>query len=118
MFVTPLETEETQITTVANNGHAMALVLYLTLHLVNGFNPVQVTNTILVSVVSAICFITIMYFFNALLGKVGSFFMLVFMVLQLAGSAGTYPIEISGSFAAAIHKYVPFTYTVNAFSLD
>ncbi len=41
--------------------------------------------------------------------------MLVFMVLQLAGSAGTYPIEISGSFAAAIHRYVPFTYTVNAF---
>ena len=41
--------------------------------------------------------------------------MLVFMVLQLAGSAGTYPIEISGKFAAAIHKYVPFTYTVNAF---
>ncbi len=165
MFVTPLETEETQITIVANNGHAMAaymmsvglwvgclafclmyplvecrgklkngfswfmskaivvyptaiimaLVLYLTLHFVNGFNPIQVTNTILVSVVTGICFMTIMYFFNALLGKVGSFFMLVFMVLQLAGSAGTYPIEISGSFAAAIHKYVPFTYTVNAF---
>lgn len=165
MFVTPLETEETQITTIANNGHAMAaymmsvglwvgclafclmyplveyrgklkngfswfmskaivvyptaiimaVVLYLTLHFVNGFNPIQVTNTILVSVVSGICFMTIMYFFNALLGKVGSFFMLVFMVLQLAGSAGTYPIEISGSFAAAIHKYVPFTYTVNAF---
>lgn len=165
MFVTPLETEETQITTVANNGHAMAaymmsvglwvgclafclmyplveyrgrlkngfswfmskaiivyptaiimaLVLYFTLHFVNGFNPVHVTNTILVSVVTGICFMTIMYFFNALLGKVGSFFMLVFMVLQLAGSAGTYPIEISGSFAAAIHKYVPFTYTVNAF---
>lgn len=41
--------------------------------------------------------------------------MIVFMVLQLSGSAGTYLIEISGDFAAAIHCYVPFTYTVNAF---
>lgn len=165
MFVSPLTTEETQITTVANNGHAMAaymmsvglwvgclafclmyplveyrdklkngfawfaskavvvypmaiimgIMLYFALHIANGFQPVRAGNTILVSVLTALCFMSIMYFFNALLGKVGSFFMLVFMVLQLAGSAGTYPIEISGSFAAAIHKYVPFTYTVNAF---
>ena len=165
MFVNPLTVEETQITTVENNGHAMAaymmsvglwvgclafclmyplvkyhdklkngftwfmskaiilyptaiimaLVLYFSLHVIDGFNPVQTGNTILVTIVTAVCFMTIMYFFNALLGKVGSFIMLVFMVLQLAGSAGTYPIEISGTFAEAIHKYVPFTYTVNAF---
>lgn len=41
--------------------------------------------------------------------------MLIFMVLQLAGSAGTYPIEISGKLASAIHKFVPFTYSVDAF---
>ncbi len=29
--------------------------------------------------------------------------MLVFMVVQLAGSAGTYPVEISPSFVAKIH---------------
>ncbi|MFR6508950.1 MAG: hypothetical protein ACLUPF_06050 [Dorea sp.] len=41
--------------------------------------------------------------------------MLIFMVVQLAGSAGTYPVEISPSFVAKIHYYLPFTYTVNAF---
>ena len=41
--------------------------------------------------------------------------MLVFMVVQLAGSAGTYPVEVSPSFVAKIHAYVPFTYTVDAF---
>jgi putative membrane protein len=41
--------------------------------------------------------------------------MLIFMVLQLAGSAGTYPIEISGKLANDIHDFVPFTYSVNAF---
>jgi putative membrane protein len=93
----------------------MAGVLYFALNAMNGFEPVQVGNTILISMVSAVCFMTIMYFFNALLGKAGSFIMIVFMVLQLSGSAGTYLIEISGDFAAAIHCYVPFTYTVNAF---
>lgn len=119
MFVNPLTVEETQITTVENNGHAMAaymmsvglwvgclafclmyplvkyhdklkngltwlmskaiilyptaikmaLVLYFSLHFIDGFNPVQTGNTILVTIVTAVCFMTIMYFFNALLGK-------------------------------------------------
>jgi putative membrane protein len=56
-----------------------------------------------------------MYFFDVLLGKVGSFIMLIFMVIQLAGSAGTYPVELSGDFVAKIHKFLPFTYTVDAF---
>ena len=49
------------------------------------------------------------------MGKVGSFLMLVFMVIQLAGSVGTYPLELSGSFVKYLHDWVPFTYTVTAF---
>lgn len=41
--------------------------------------------------------------------------MLIFMVVQLAGSAGTYPVELSPLFVARIHKFLPFTYTVDAF---
>ncbi len=165
MFVTPVTTEETQITTVENNGHAMAAymlsvglwvaclafclmyplteyrgelkngfawwgskavitypaailmaaVSLLILHVALGFNPVSMGRTFLVAAVAAICFMSIQYFFDVLLGKAGSFLMLIFMVLQLAGSAGTYPIEISGKLAAAIHKFVPFTYSVDAF---
>ena len=51
------------------------------------------------------------------MGKVGSFLMLIFMVIQLAGSAGTYPVEISGAFVSKIHALVPFTYTVDAFRI-
>ena len=54
-------------------------------------------------------------FFTSLLGRIGSFLMLVFMVVQLAGSVGTYPLEISGSFVKYLHDWVPFTYTVKAF---
>ena len=41
--------------------------------------------------------------------------MLLFMVLQLAGSAGTYPVEISGKLAQSLNKWMPFTYSVNGF---
>ena len=165
MFATPITDEETKITTVENNGHAMApymmsvglwvgclafclmypltehkgklksgfawwaskasvlypvailqgVLLILLLHVFDGFTPVEMTKTILFAALTGACFTSIMYFFNITFGKVGSFLMLIFMVVQLAGSAGTYPVEVSPSFVAKIHAYVPFTYTVNAF---
>ena len=165
MFAAPVKEEETQMTTVENNGHAMApymmsvglwvgclafclmyplteykgklksglawwaskasvlypvavlqgVLLIVLLHLIDGFTPAEMTKTVLFSCLAAVAFTSIMYFFNITFGKVGSFLMLIFMVVQLAGSAGTYPVEISPSFVAKIHNYLPFTYTVNAF---
>jgi putative membrane protein len=93
----------------------MVVLLLGILHFALGFNPGSMFKTLVVGIAAVACFMSIMYFFNLLLGKVGSFLMLLFMVLQLAGSAGTYPIEISGNLAAALHKWVPFTYSVDAF---
>lgn len=165
MFAAPVDTEETQITEVANNGHAMApymmsvglwvgciafslmypltshagqmksgfrwwiskaSVLYLiavlqaavmigALHIFDGFTPVQMRKTVLVACTASLAFMSVMYFFTSLLGRVGSFLMLIFMVIQLAGSVGTYPYELSGSFVPYLHDWVPFTYTVQAF---
>lgn len=165
MISSPVESNETMISNVENNGHAMAAymmcvglwvlciafcIMYpLTEH--NGtiksafswwlskagiaylvalvsafamigslqiflqFEPTELLNTILVAGITAIAFMSILYFFNVWLGKVGSFLMLIFMVVQLAGSAGTYPIELSGDFVATIHKWLPFSYAVDAF---
>lgn len=165
MFSTPVEVNETMITTVKNNGHAMAaymmsvalwvaciafcimypltefegelksgiawwaskatvlfpiaiaqaLLMLLVLNRINGFTPIDLERTIFVACLASVAFMAIMYFFNVWLGKVGSFIMLIFMVVQLAGSAGTYPIELSESFVGKIHKYLPFSYTVEAF---
>ena len=48
-------------------------------------------------------------------GKIGEFVLLIFMVINLGGSAGTYPLETAGAFYKSIHAYVPFTYSVNGF---
>lgn len=165
MISSPVKSNETKISNVENNGHAMAAymmcvglwvlciafcimypltehhgtiksgfswwlskagVAYLvalvsayamigSLQLFLHFEPTELLNTFLVAGITAIAFMSILYFFNVWLGKVGSFLMLIFMVVQLAGSAGTYPIEISGDFVATIHKWLPFSYAVDAF---
>ena len=92
-----------------------ALVMIGCLHLFNGFTPADMKHTLIVACVASVSFMSIMYFFNVTMGKVGSFLMLIFMVVQLAGSAGTYPIELSGAFVPKIHDYLPFSYTVMAF---
>lgn len=89
--------------------------LILLLRRADGFEPAEFQKTVLFACLTAVAFTSIMYFFNITLGKVGSFLMLVFMVVQLAGSAGTYPVELSPEFVSKIHAYLPFTYTVNAF---
>lgn len=91
------------------------IVLILVLNKVVGFHPEEFGKTVAFACLAAVTFTSIMYFFNIWLGKVGSFLMLVFMVVQLAGSAGTYPVELSPGFVSKIHDYMPFTYTVNAF---
>ena len=94
---------------------AQALVMVGALHAINGFDPARMGQTLLVACVASVTFMSVMYFFTNLLGKAGSFLMLVFMVIQLAGSVGTYPLELSGSFVKYLHDWVPFTYTVTAF---
>lgn len=94
---------------------ADALMMIGCLHLFNGFAPAEMGKTILVASLASLAFMSIMYFFNVALGKVGSFLMLIYMVVQLAGAAGTYPVELSGEFVSSIHAYLPFTYTVDAF---
>ena len=92
-----------------------AIVMIGVLHFALGFDPISMSKTLLVATVASMSFMMMFYFFNLMAGKIGSFLLLVFMVLQLSGAAGTYPLELSDSFYQKIHPYMPFTYTVNAF---
>lgn len=92
-----------------------AVVMIFMLKLILGFNPQYLGKTILVAVLASMAFMSVMYFFNVCFGKVGSYLMLIFMVLQLGGSAGTYPLELSSDFYHRIHEHMPFTYSVEAF---
>ena len=92
-----------------------ALLMVFLLRLFCGFDPVQMGNTILLSCIVSCTFMSILYFSNAMLGKIGSYIMVIFMLLQLSGSTGTYPIELSADYVAKIHRFLPFSYGVEAF---
>lgn len=67
--------------------------------------------TILVS----FTFMFIVTFFNTWLGKPGAFLMLILLLLQLAASAGTYPLALTSSFFQKVNPWIPMTYAVTGF---
>lgn len=79
-----------------------------------GLMPVNYIATYTTLVITSLTFISIVTMLNLWFGKVGAFLSMIFMVIQLGGSAGTYPIQLSNSFFEIIHPYLPMTYSVNA----
>ena len=165
MFATPITDEETKITTVENNGHAMApymmsvglfvacmaftlmyplmekneevksglqwwlskvtvmaavsiaqaVIMVAVLMKINGLEPHYVGKTFGMAVLASMAFMSLICFGEMLLNRVGSFVMLVFMVVQLGAAGGTYPLDMAPHFYTVLHKYMPFSYTVHAF---
>lgn len=67
------------------------------------------------TILVAFTFMFIVTFFNTWLGKPGAFLMLILLLLQLAASAGTYPLALTGSFFQKINPWMPMTYAVTGF---
>lgn len=100
--------------TIMNGVAALAATIVLvSLHAVDGFNPVHPWATWGLTVLGAITFMSIVTWLNLILGKVGTFLAMILLVLQLGGSAGTYPIQLSNGFFEAIHPYLPLSYIVD-----
>lgn len=94
---------------------AQAVLMIVLLQLINGFSPMYTGRAILVACVSSAAFLILEYTVNFYGGVIGDFILLVFMVIQLSGCAGTYPKELSDGFYQNINPYLPFTYTVHGF---
>lgn len=92
-----------------------AVLMIAALMGVNGMQPANVAATFLMAILISAAFMSMIVFFNITCGKIGAFLVLIFMVFQLGGAAGTYPIETSNAFYLAIHPFMPFTYSVHAF---
>lgn len=92
-----------------------AVVMVLVIRVIHGFDPLELGKTIVVACFASLTFMSIVLFFDVAFGKVGSYILFVMMLLQLSACAGTYPIELSSDFYNVIHKFMPFTYAVDAF---
>ncbi|APS26413.1 YhgE/Pip domain-containing protein [Weissella cibaria] len=90
-----------------------ATVLYGLSLAVLGMDPINPGATygfmVLIAVMDAALVTAIYMWF----GKAGAFAAMVLLVIQLSGSAGTYPIQLSNKFFEWLHPYLPMTYTVD-----
>lgn len=92
-----------------------AIVMVSALILINGFAPENVFMTYLFAILVSGAFMSVVLLLNVTTGYIGEFLLLVFMIVNLGGSAGTYPLETSSWIYQAIHKFVPYTYSVDGF---
>ena len=68
----------------------------------------------LIGAVTSFTFTLMIYTLTISFGDIGKAFAVVIMVIQIAGSSGTYPIELLPDIFQAIYRYFPFPYAINA----
>ena len=65
---------------------------------------------------SIICnrnFVAIVYSLVSVFGNVGKVTAIILLVLQVAGSGGTFPIQLTPKFFQIINPFLPFTYAIS-----
>lgn len=68
---------------------------------------------VLYGLLLAAVFMLIIYTLVSVFGNVGKAMAIVLLVLQLAGSGGTFPIQVTPPFFQAIYPFLPFTYGIS-----
>ncbi|MGL4572372.1 MAG: YhgE/Pip family protein [Clostridium sp.] len=69
---------------------------------------------VLFGMFTSLMFITIIYSTVSVFGNVGKAICIVFLVLQVAASGGTFPVEVMSNFFRGINPGLPFKYAIDA----
>ena len=64
--------------------------------------------------VTSFVFVLLIYALTISFGDIGKAIVVVIMVLQIAGSSGSYPMEILPAVFGRIYKFFPFPHAINA----
>lgn len=63
---------------------------------------------------AGLVFALFIYSLTAAFGDIGKAVAVIMLVVQLCGSGGTFPIDVTPHFFRAIHPYLPFTFVIDA----
>lgn len=69
---------------------------------------------ILTGMVCSFVYVNIIYALSLTFKHIGKALCVILVILQIPGSSGTYPIEMTPAFFQKLHPLLPFTYGVNA----
>lgn len=64
--------------------------------------------------ITSIVYVNIIYTLTVSFGDVGKAICVVLLVIQVAGSGGTFPIEMAPAFFRKVYEFLPFTHSMGA----
>jgi len=80
-----------------------------------GIYTVNTPIMIAFALMSGFTFSIIVYTLVSVLGNIGKAFNIIFLIIQIAGSGSTYPIQVDPLFFRILQPLFPFTYSVGGF---
>ena len=69
---------------------------------------------LLAGLVASLVYVSIIYALSVTFKHIGKALSVILVILQIPGSAGTYPIEMTPAFFQWLHPLLPFTYGIDA----
>ncbi|MFF4688446.1 YhgE/Pip family protein [Streptomyces sp. NPDC001307] len=99
---------------VAAVGVLQVAALMAVLHWAIGLQMLRAAGTIGFLCLVTACFAALVQWLNARFGAAGRILVLALLMLQLTSAGGTYPVQTSPRFFAAIHPFLPMSYIVEA----
>ena len=88
------------------------ILVYGGVHLI-GLTAVHEMKTLLLILLASVTFMSIVTALTTWNSRVGAFFSLILLLLQLASSAGTYPLALTNDFFKTINPWLPMSYSVS-----
>ena len=88
------------------------VLVYGGVHLI-GLTAVHEMKTLLLILLASVTFMSIVTALTTWNSRAGAFFSLILLLLQLASSAGTYPLALTNDFFKTINPWLPMSYSVS-----
>lgn len=88
------------------------ILVYGGVHLI-GLTAVHEMKTLLLILLASVTFMAMVTALTTWNSRVGAFFSLILLLLQLASSAGTYPLALTNDFFKMINPWLPMSYSVS-----
>ncbi|WP_173251466.1 MULTISPECIES: YhgE/Pip domain-containing protein [unclassified Streptococcus] len=88
------------------------ILVYGGVHLI-GLTANHEMRTFILIILTSLVFMSMVTSLTTWNSRIGAFFSLILLLLQLASSAGTYPLTLTNDFFRAINPWLPMSYSVS-----
>ena len=89
-----------------------AVLVYGGVHLI-GLTANHEMRTLFLIIIASLTFMSMVTALTTWNSRIGAFFSLILLLLQLASSAGTYPLALTNDFFKGISPWLPMSYSVS-----